>query len=196
MDILDKKTLDADIENAASAMEAGGIILYPTDTVWGLGCDACNSAAVKRLYELKQRSESKSVISLVHSVEMLRRYVDDFDEVVCEPILCDAQRPTTVIFGNVRGLAPEVVSSDGSAAFRLTREAFSAGLCRRFGRPVVSTSANFSGRPSPAIFSEIDPEIVSHVDYVVGYRRGDTVRSVPSKIVKIGADGTLQVIRP
>lgn len=143
--------MEKDIENCLKVLEAGGIILYPTDTVWGLGCDATNPDAVAALYALKRRRDSKSMLSLVDSRESLLRWVGELPEnaeaTLAEAILAEPGRPTTVIYPSPRGLAPGLIAEDGSAGFRISGEAFTRELCRRFGRPVVSTSANISGEP-------------------------------------------------
>lgn len=178
--------------DAVSAMRRGRLILYPTDTVWGIGCDACDPDAVSRIFRLKRRADSKAMISLVDSEAMLAEYVDVPGGVAPH----ETSRPTTVVYPGARGLAPNLVSDDGSVALRLTREAYSAALCRALGRPVVSTSANISGMPAARIFAEIAPEIIAGVDYVALYRRDDETPAAPSRVVKLAPDGSLTVLRP
>lgn len=192
----EKKKFDEDVRRACAVMRAGGVILYPTDTVWGLGCDATDASAVRRVFAIKQRAESKSLITLVDSPEMLGRHVAAIPEIAAECAASADGRPVTMVLDGARGMAAEVIAADGSAGFRITREAYSSALCRCLGHPVVSTSANISGRPSPAIFAEIEKEIIDAVDYTAAFRRDDTSRSLPSKIVKIGADGAITVLRP
>lgn len=183
-----------DVKKAVEVMRAGGIILYPTDTIWGIGCDASNSAAVRRIFELKQRSDSKSMLSLIDSDAKLGYYVPDIPDVAYD-LMDLSEKPLTIIYDNVRHMAPELIADDGSAGIRITREEFSRELCRRMGGAVVSTSANISGQPSPANYSEIADEIKSGVDYIVEYRRAEQTRSVASGIIKLGSGGLVKVIR-
>lgn len=184
-----------DIRKACEVMRRGGVILYPTDTVWGIGCDATSSAAVRRVFEIKRRSDSKALITLVDSVRMLERYIDELPEVA--PQLIEySERPLTIIYDHGRNLAPELTGEDSTVGIRVTREAFSAALCRAMRRPIVSTSANISGEPTPAIFAEISDDILSAVDYVATSRRNDTRRARPSCIMRLQSDGTFKIIRP
>lgn len=183
-----------DLRQAAATLAAGGIILYPTDTVWGLGCDATNAQAVEKIYKLKQRAESKSMLVLVGSEAALERTVDNVPEVAWQLIEA-AVHPVTVIYDHGTGVASNLLADDGSLGVRITREPFSAALCRRVRRPIVSTSANISGRPAPALFSQIDPEIIKGVDYVVRYRQDDTSAPRPSNIIKISDSGVFKIIR-
>ena len=183
-----------DLRNALDVLRRGGVILYPTDTVWGLGCDATDSKAVARIYELKQRAESKSMLALVCDEAQAERYTDDAPEIAFT-LMREADRPLTIIFDKGNGLAPNMLADDGSVGIRMTREKFSRDLCRRLRHPLVSTSANISGSPTPAIFSEIDPEIIRKADYVVHYRRDDTARHKPSSIIKISGNGVFRIIR-
>ena len=177
-----------DVKRAVQVMREGGIILYPTDTIWGIGCDASNSAAVRRIFELKRRSDSKSMLSLIDSDAKLGYYVPDIPDVAYD-LMDLAEKPLTIIYDNVRHMAPELIADDGSAGIRVTREEFSQELCRRMGGAVVSTSANISGQPSPANFSEISDEIRAGVDYIVEYRQTEQTRSVASGIIKLGSGG-------
>ncbi len=186
--------LNKDIDAAVRVLDEGGVILYPTDTVWGIGCDACNPAAVEKVYRIKNRPDSKALISLVGSVDDLRRWVESVPPAAVDMISW-SERPVTVVFDKGRGLAPNLLAADGSVGFRVTSEAYSHALCGRLGRPVVSTSANVSGFPSPAFYAEISPEILSLVDYVACYRRDDTVPRQPSQVVKISSDGTVKILR-
>ena len=183
-----------DVKRAVQVMREGGIILYPTDTIWGIGCDASNSAAVRRIFELKRRSDSKSMLSLIDSDAKLGYYVPDIPDVAYD-LMDLAEKPLTIIYDNVRHMAPELIADDGSAGIRVTKEEFSQELCRRMGGAVVSTSANISGQPSPANFSEISDEIRAGVDYIVEYRRTEQTRSVASGIIKLGSGGLVKVIR-
>ncbi len=188
-------TIDnADINAAISALRNGGVILYPTDTIWGIGCDATNSAAVRRVFDIKQRADSKALITLVGSEAALERVVDEVPEVAWQ-LIDVADRPTTIVYDQGRNVAPELLAADGSIGVRLTREPFSAELCRRFKRPIVSTSANVSGHPSPSTFADIDHSIISQVDYVCASRRHESAPASPSMVIKISADGLFKILR-
>lgn len=187
-------SLEEDIRMAVEVMKRGGVILYPTDTVWGLGCDATNASAIKRIYDIKRRSDSKALISLVSDRDMLEAHVGELPEVAVGYISDDA-RPTTIVYPSCKNVAVELMASDGSAAMRLTREAYSRSLCDGLGCPVVSTSANVSGETAPVIYPEISEEIREAVDYVAHYRRDDTTVSLPSRIIKLNADGTSIILR-
>lgn len=184
----------SDLREAVKALRRGGIILYPTDTVWGIGCDATNPEAVTRVYQIKQRVDSKALITLVDSIAALERLVDHLPE-VAESMIKLSERPLTIIYDHAPGLAPNLLAGDGSAGVRVSRERFSRELCRLLGRPVVSTSANISGCPTPACFNEIDPAIIEAVDYVVSYRRDDNRPCKPSAVIKLGNDLTVKIIR-
>lgn len=188
-------TFDSDIREAVATLKRGGVILYPTDTVWGLGCDATSGEAVRRVFEIKRRADSKALITLVANEDDLSRYSSADIQKALE-IMSESERPTTVVYPGGHGLAPELFAEDGSVGMRLTREHVSASLCREFGLPIVSTSANISGEPAPALFCEISPEIIASVDYVVEARREDLTRSLPSRIVKLNPDGSVTIIRP
>lgn len=182
-----------DLRHALETLKKGGIILYPTDTIWGIGCDATNEEAVARIYALKQRSDAKAMISLVGSEGQLQRTVSDIPEVAWE-LIDAAVRPITIIYDHPTGLAPNLLAEDGSAGVRITSEPFSQALCARLGRPIVSTSANISGKPSAVTFSEIPKEIIEGVDYVVRFRRNAPASSA-SNIIKLGDAGRVKVIR-
>lgn len=183
-----------DIKAALDALQKGGVILYPTDTIWGIGCDACNEDAVKRVYAIKNRIDSKSMLVLMENAALLERYVDEVPEIAYDLIEL-SDKPLTIIFDGGRALAKNLIAEDGSIGIRITTEAFSSELIRRFKRPIVSTSANISGKPSPACFDEIDQEIIDAVDYVVKYRQDDTQKTVPSGIIKLGRGGEIKIIR-
>lgn len=182
-----------DLREAVEVLKKGGIILYPTDTIWGIGCDASNSEAVKRIFALKERADAKAMLSLVGSEGQLQRTVNDIPEVAWE-LIDAAVKPLTIIYDHPVGLAPELLAPDGSAGIRITSEPFSCALCERLQRPVVSTSANKSGQPSPASFSDISPEIIDGVDYVVRFKR-DQKGGTASNIIKLGEAGRVKVIR-
>lgn len=183
-----------DLRRAAETLRSGGVILYPTDTVWGLGCDATNQAGVARIYAIKRRAESKSMLTLMRDEAQVERHVSEPEEIAFE-LMREATDPVTVIFDGAVGLAPGLVAEDGSAGIRIPRERFCSDLLQRFPRPVVSTSANVSGTPAPALFSEIDPEIIEAADYVVSYRRDDMTRRKPSSVIKISKGGVFRILR-
>lgn len=187
-------TFNDDIANAVKCIRSGGVILYPTDTVWGIGCDATDSAAVRRIFEIKRRAEAKALISLVNSTDMLERFVDCLPEVALE--LAElSTTPVTIVYDHPVGLVPELLAADGSAGLRLTRERYSSALCRMLRRPVVSTSANISGEPTPGVFREISPAIIEAVDYVAFYRRDDLCPARSSAVIKIGSDCSMKILR-
>ncbi|MDR2471953.1 MAG: threonylcarbamoyl-AMP synthase [Tannerella sp.] len=183
-----------DINQALETLKKGGIILYPTDTVWGIGCDATNDAAVRRIYALKQRVDTKAMLVLTDSVARLETYVSDVPEIAYD-LLDAAVNPLTIIYPKGRNLAPSLYAADGSVGIRVTNEEFSQTLCYRFRKPIVSTSANISGRPSPSNFSEISEEIRSGVDYICSYRRDDTSKCASSEIIRLGAGNQVEIIR-
>ena len=183
-----------DIKAALDVLQKGGVILYPTDTIWGIGCDACNEEAVKKVYAIKNRIDSKSMLVLMENAALIERYVTEIPDVAYDLIeLTD--KPLTIIFDGARSLAKNLIAEDGSIGIRITTEKFSSELIRRFKRPIVSTSANISGKPSPSCFCEIEPEIIDAVDYVVKYRQDDLQKSVPSGIIKLGPSGEIKIIR-
>ena len=190
-----KTDYEEDLRQAVETLRKGGLILYPTDTVWGIGCDATNAEAVAKVFALKQRAEAKSMLVLVDSATRAQRYVIDIPDVAYDMFEM-ADKPLTLILDNARGLADGLVAEDGSVGIRVTNEKFSHDLCYRFMKAVVSTSANISGHPAAAIYPEIEQEIIDGVDYVVRYRRDDTKKSKPSSIVKLKANGEVTVIRP
>lgn len=183
-----------DIREAVRVMQSGGVILYPTDTIWGIGCDACNEDAVRRVFEIKRRAEAKSVISLVDSEVKVEFYVRSVPDVAWQLWEC-SDEPLTLVLDGARNLASGVIASDGSVALRVTREAFSRQLCMRMKRAIVSTSANIAGEPAPRCFSEISPEILQAVDYACLSRRDEAPRQTPSHIIKIGPSGEVKIIR-
>ena len=183
-----------DIRRALEVMNQGGVILYPTDTIWGLGCDATNPEAVKRIYEIKQRTDAKALISLVDSETKVQFYVKEVPEVAWD-VMELSERPMTVVFDGGRNLAPNLLAEDGSVAIRITKEAFSKELCMRMKRAVVSTSANISGQPAPRCFSEISEEIKKAVDYICTSRQDEPPTQTASSIIKLGAGGEVTIIR-
>jgi len=184
-----------DIKNCIAAMQQGGTILYPTDTVWGLGCDAMNEAAVDKIFAIKQRPKEKSLIILLADARDIIQYVAAPPPDIIGMVE-GFERPTTVIYENALGFPANVVNADGSIAIRVTTDPFCKALIKRLRSPLVSTSANISGRPTPAIFSMVEDAIITNVDYAVSYRRDDNTIHQPSRLVRISDDGSMTVIRP
>lgn len=187
-------TIEEDIRQAVETMRKGGVILYPTDTVWGIGCDATNAEAVARIYEIKKRDDSKAMICLVDSDARLQRYVRNVPPVAWDLLDC-VDKPTTVILDGAVNLAPNLIAADGSVALRVTKEPFSKELCYRFQKAVVSTSANISGEPTAQNYRDISQEIINAVDYVCWTRRQEHQPHTPSSVIKLGMDGEVQIIR-
>jgi len=189
-----KNEFGTDLSNALKVIRAGGVILYPTDTVWGLGCDATNAKAVRRIFEIKQRAENKSLIILVNSVPMLERYVDNPPGVATEMAEL-SEKPLTVVYDRGRSLAEGVASADGSVGVRVCTEPFCDALMEALRKPLVSTSANISGSSAPAIFDEISEEVKAAVDYVCLWRQDDRSRAKPSSVIKVSGNGIVKIIR-
>lgn len=183
-----------DIKKALEVLKNGGVILYPTDTIWGIGCDATNEKAVTRIYKIKRREDSKSMLVLMENPALLDRYVDDVPEIAWDLVEISTT-PLTVIYPNAKNLAPNLIAEDGSIGIRFTKESFTSQLLQRFRRPLVSTSANISGEKSPAFFAEISEEIKKQVDYIVEYRQDDSTPAQPSSIIKLGPGGRIDIIR-
>ena len=183
-----------DIKKAVEVMRQGGVILYPTDTVWGIGCDATNPEAVARVYKIKHRDDSKALICLVDSEARLQRYVRNVPEVAWQ-VMELATQPTTAILDNATGLAENLIAEDGSIAMRITGEPFSKELCYRFQKPIVSTSANISGQPAAENYKDISEELINSVDYVCYSRRQEKKPHTPSTILRIRLNGQLEIIR-
>jgi L-threonylcarbamoyladenylate synthase len=182
-----------EINNALKTLKQGGIILYPTDTIWGIGCDATNYNAVQKIYKLKQREESKSMICLVSSIRMLREHIQKVPKVAYD-ILNYANRPTTIIYDRPMGVAENLIAEDNTLAIRIVKDEFCSSLLYDFKRPIVSTSANISGKSAPTSFEEISDDILKGVDYVVNLHQKKKA-SKPSTIIKLSVDGQVQVIR-
>ena len=187
-------TQEQDIKNAVEVMKKGGVILYPTDTVWGIGCDTTNAEAVAKVYTIKHRDDSKALICLVDSEGRLQRYVRDVPNVAWD-IFELATKPTTIILDGAVNLAPNLIASDGSIAMRITQEPFSKELCYRFQKPIVSTSANISGEPAAQNYCDISEELLQAVDYVCFSRRQEHKPHTPSSIIKLTAKGEVTIIR-
>lgn len=191
-------TREQDIKNALEVLRMGGVILYPTDTVWGIGCDATNREAVKRVYEIKEREDSKALICLVDSDARLQRYVRHVPDVAWQLIdsLQDSNaKPTTLILDGAINLAENLIAEDGSVALRITQEAFSKELCYKFQKALVSTSANISGQPAAQNYQDIDPVLLERVDYVCWTRRQEHKPHKPSSIIRLREDGEVTIIR-
>ena len=191
-------TREEDIKKAVETMRKGGVILYPTDTVWGIGCDATNVEAVKRVYEIKQRDDSKALICLVDSDARMQRYFRNVPEVAWQ--LVDSlkesdAKPTTLILDGAINLAGNLIAEDGSVGIRITNEPFSKELCYRFQKAIVSTSANISGEPAAQNYCDIDPRIIEAVDYVCWSRRQEHKPHTPSSIIKLKENGEVEIIR-
>ena len=191
-------TREQDIKNAVEVLRKGGVILYPTDTVWGIGCDATNAEAVKRVYEIKQRDDSKALICLVDSDARLQRYVRNVPDVAWQ--LIDSlkesdSKPTTLILDGAINLAENLIAEDGSIGMRITQEPFSKELCYRFQKAIVSTSVNISGEPAAQNYGDIDPRLLEAVDYVCWSRRQEHKPHNPSSIIRLKENGEVTIIR-
>lgn len=184
-----------DMDEALRVLRSGGTILYPTDTVWGLGCDATNADAAAKIYALKKRSDQKSMIVLLADENDIPKYVSHPSPKIFDYIK-GIHKPTTFIYEGACNLAKNIINSDGTIGIRICKDPFCKKLIENFGKPLVSTSANISGYPAPAIFIDVDHEIKSGVDYIVQHRQDDMTAALPSSIVKLNADGSLTIIRP
>ena len=183
-----------DINAAVATLRNNGVILYPTDTIWGLGCDATSDEAVEKIFNIKVRDENKSLIILVNNKQMLERYVDSIPDIAFE-LMSVAEKPLTIIYPKGKNLAKGVCATDGSVGIRICRDEFCNQLLTLFEKPLVSTSANFSGKPSPEFFGDIEHNLLNIVDYSVKYRQQDRQKNVQSAIIKLNADGTIKIIR-
>ena len=186
--------MQEEITKAIEILKSGGTILYPTDTIWGIGCDATNKEAVKKVFEIKGRAESKSLIILIDNETKLNRYLKDIPALAYDLIDC-SEKPLTIIYSDAKNLAKNVINEDGSIGIRIVKDEFCKKLIEKFGKPIVSTSANISGDPTPECFKEINPIILSRVDYVVNLRQNETSKNQPSGIIKLGMSGEVKVIR-
>ena len=182
-----------EVQSTVGFLTLHGAIIYPTDTIWGLGCDATNQGAVKKIYKIKRRAESKSLIVLVDGIKMLEQYVDSVPEVIID-FLKSAIKPTTVIYSHPKGLAPNVIAADNTVAIRIVQTDFCKALIREFGKPIVSTSANFSNQPSPSSFDEIDPLLLKQVDYIVNLPAAES-KNTASQIIKLNDLGEIEFLR-
>ncbi len=204
----------SDLEEAVRVLRAGGVIVYPTDTVWGIGCDATNEAAVRKVYALKRREDSKSMLVLLDAPGKLQGYVEEVPEMAWELLECtmedmprpltpspqagrgSSSRPLTIIYPGAKNLAKNLIAEDGSVGIRITQEPFSKALCERLRRPIVSTSANISGEPAAKTFRQISEEVLQQADYICLFRRDDEEEKQPSSIIKLGLHNEIQIIRP
>lgn len=191
---IDKKILDRELTNALSALHAGGVILYPTDTVWGIGCDCTNAEAVDKIFKIKKRDSSKSLVLLVDNDARLLRYVKAVPEIAWE-LMQYSEKPLTIVYPEGKNLAKNMIGPDNTVAIRITSDVFCKKLIQAFGNGLVSTSANISGKPAPQNFSEMDPEILGAVDYVVNLRQQEKTAASPSSIIKVGMRGEIEIIR-
>jgi len=182
-----------EVEKAIKVLQSGGVLIYPTDTVWGIGCDATNEQAVTRVFDIKQRSESKSLIILVDGIDMLQNYIPFIPEVIYG-ILNESKRPTTVVYDHPKGLAPNVVAQDDTVAIRIVKHQFCEDLIHHFGKPIVSTSANISNLKTPGSFSEIDHSLLNRVDYIVNLPQKES-QNRASQIIKVNDLGEIEYIR-
>ncbi|MBX9850524.1 MAG: threonylcarbamoyl-AMP synthase [Cytophagaceae bacterium] len=188
------KFQEEEIDKALLALRAGKVILYPTDTIWGLGCDASNEEAVRKIFEIKQRADSKALIILISRIEQLRDYVQKIPDIAWD-IVDYSEKPLTVVYPGGRNVAKNVLAEDGSIAIRLVRDEFCMRLIDKFRKPLVSTSANISGMPSAATFQEIKPEILSQVHHIVNHRQDEKNPSSPSVVMKISMNGEVKFLR-
>lgn len=186
--------MNEDIQKALETLHNGGLILYPTDTIWGIGCDATNPKAVERIYKLKQREDSKSMLVLLDNDAKLNSYIDEIPEVAWD-LIEFSTKPLTIIYPKAKNLAHNLIAKDESIGIRITQEEFSSKLCQRFKKPIISTSANISGNNSPNNFNEISDEIKNGVDYITTYRQEETSNPEPSSIIKLGLGGEINIIR-
>ncbi len=185
-----------DLQSALRVLREGGVILYPTDTVWGIGCDATNPDAVARVYAIKKRVDTKAMLVLLDGEGKLQGYMEKVPETAWMLLEAnEGQRPMTIIYPNAKNLASNLLAEDGSVGIRITRENFTRALCEQLRRPIVSTSANFSGEPAAKTYSEIQPELLQAVDYVCAYRRDDNTSHQPSSIIKIDEKERITIIR-
>jgi len=187
--------IDAEVSKAARVVSSGGVILYPTDTIWGIGCDATNAEAVQKVYQVKKRADNKSMLVLMSGVEMLALYLKEIPGKALA-LIRSASKPTTIIYPNALNLAPNLLAEDGSVGIRITSDEFCKKLIKKTGFPIVSTSANTSGNPAPLSFGSIESELLQKVDLVVKWRQNDNTPSAPSAIIKLDENGKTTILRP
>lgn len=189
-----KMEYKVELENALKTLQEGGLILYPTDTVWGIGCDACNPEAVAKIYELKRREDSKSMIIMLDNAVKLQSYISEVPEQAFT-LIEHAERPLTIIYDGARNLAGNLIASDGSVGIRVTKDKFCSDLISRFKKPIVSTSANISGEPTPQNYNDISELIRNGVDYIVNLRKDESENPRPSTIIRLRKNGEIEFIR-
>jgi len=187
--------MNTEIEKTLQILRNGGTILYPTDTIWGIGCDPENPEAVRKIYDIKKRDDRKSMLVLIDGVCMLTSYITDVPDIAYE-LIDVTDKPLTIVYPGARNLAANLIAEDGSLGIRVTTDPFCKQLIKKFGRPIVSTSANQSGETSPATFREISEMIINSVDYVVDWRRDEQSERVSSSIIKIDSQGYFRILRP
>lgn len=183
-----------EINNTIKTLKKGGVIVYPTDTVWGIGCDATNYNAVQKIFKIKKRDKSKAMICLVNDINMLKQYVEYIPD-AAKDILKHSQKPTTIIYDKPKHIAENLISEENTLAFRIVKNKFCQNLIQTLNKPIVSTSANTSGKPTPITFKEIEKEILKGVDYVVNLNRNRKTLT-PSSIIKLSNNGKVKVVRP
>ncbi|MDP4187533.1 MAG: L-threonylcarbamoyladenylate synthase [Bacteroidota bacterium] len=184
-----------EIENALKVLKSGGTILYPTDTIWGLGCDATNAEAVSKIFKIKKRDDSKSMLVLIDSLEHISNYVKEVPSIAYDLIEV-AENPLTIIYPNAKNLAANLIPPEGTIGIRIVKDDFCCQLIKKFNKPIVSTSANISGMPFPKSFREISAELLQEVDYVVKWRQNEPPSSAkPSSIIKLEVNGEIKIIR-
>ena len=186
--------MQEEIKKTIEVLRSGGVILYPTDTVWGIGCDATNKEAVKRIFEIKKRVDTKAMLVLIDSPAKLQAYVEEIPDMAWDLIEL-TEKPLTIIYPGAKNLASNLIAADGTIGIRVVNDDFCKKLILQFKKPIVSTSANISEKPSPSNFSEIDNAIIEAVDYVVEWRQDDYTKCTPSGIIKLGVNGEIQIIR-
>lgn len=189
-----EKIISDEVKKTIEVLRVGGIILYPTDTIWGIGCDASNAEAVEKIFKIKQRDDSKSMLVITDGMARIQSYVDEIPDIAWD--LAElADKPLTIIYPQAKNLAANLIADDGSIGIRITSEKFSKQLCSAFRRPIVSTSANISGEPSPQYFAEISDKIKEQMDYIVEYRQDDILQKQASSIIKLKKNGTFVILR-
>lgn len=184
----------SDLNKAIEVLKSGGVILCPTDTVWGISCDATNAKAVEKLFEIKNRPQNMAMIVLVATDVTIQQYVKEVPEIAWE-LLEVADKPLTIVYPGAKNLAQNLIAADGSIAIRVCKDDFCNALISRYRKPLVSTSANYSGEPTPLFFHEISEELIETVDYVITYNQENTTKSQPSSVIKLGLGGEIEIIR-
>jgi L-threonylcarbamoyladenylate synthase len=187
-------SMENDISNSLEVLKKGGIILYPTDTIWGIGCDATNQEAVNKIFRIKKREDAKSLLVLLEDPSRLPDYVLEIPEIALDLVKISDQ-PLTIVYPGGINLPSKIFHNDGSVGIRITNDTFCRRLIRQLGKPVISTSANISGEPSPSVFADISGNIKSAVDYIVKWRQNDPTRRTPSPVIKLGVKGEIEIIR-